>query len=462
MKKVISYNGEGISKDIKMRKQRKNMILSIVRKMIDIVEILCDKKENILAKDVFNILMDLYDVIGTVEYVLFNSNETYAIALKCIKEKIKNILESINDKKVTLRTEDCIEELLDKLKVTQIELDNKIVCKKEILFMPYQVSMWDSMESIWLAASQDKDVESVVMPIPYYDVINGNIQGALHYEGNQYPPYVPVVHYQDYDLEERMPDVIFIHNPYDQYNAVTRIPEEFYSSNIKKYTQNLVYVPYYVTESDGPSNLSCIMPGVLYADYVVVQPGHVYEKFCRMYTQYIIKEGIQDKFSSAQKKFLPLGSPKFDKILNTQVKIRDLPEEWREKIFKDDGSMKKIIFYNTTIASFLQNTDEMIKKIDSVFAAFSRNKDKVVLLWRPHPLLLKTINSMRPNYKEAYLKRIYFFKEQDWGILDETADPDLAMAVSDAYYGDISSLTTVYKATGKPILIQNIFMYYDN
>ena len=69
---------------------------------------------------------------------------------------------------------------------------------------------------------------------------------------------------------------------------------------------------------------------------------------------------------------------------------------------------------------------------------------------------------MRPNYKEAYLKRIYFFKEQDWGILDETADPDLAMALSDAYYGDMSSLTTVYKATGKPVLIQNIFIHYDN
>ena len=175
------------------------MILSIVSKMIDIVEILCNKKENMLANDAFSILMDLYDAIGTVEYALFNSNEIYAIDLKCIKEKIKNILESVNDKKVALRTEDCLEELLDKLEAIQIELDNKIICKKEILFMPYQVSMWDSLESIWLAASQDKEVESVVMPIPYYDVINGNIQGSLHYEGNQYPPYVPVVNYQDYD-----------------------------------------------------------------------------------------------------------------------------------------------------------------------------------------------------------------------------------------------------------------------
>ena len=47
------------------------------------------------------------------------------------------------------------------------------------------------------------------------------------------------------------------------------------------------------------------------------------------------------------------------------------------------------------------------------------------------------------------------YQEEGWGIYDETADIDRAIVISDAYYGDWSSVVEMYKLTEKPIMIQN-------
>jgi hypothetical protein len=45
------------------------------------------------------------------------------------------------------------------------------------------------------------------------------------------------------------------------------------------------------------------------------------------------------------------------------------------------------------------------------------------------------------------------YKGESWGIYDDTSDLHRAIAMSDAYYGDPSSVVTLYEATGKPTLI---------
>ena len=46
------------------------------------------------------------------------------------------------------------------------------------------------------------------------------------------------------------------------------------------------------------------------------------------------------------------------------------------------------------------------------------------------------------------------YRHEGWGIYDDTADLERAIALSDAYYGDWSSVVTLYQAAGKPIMIQ--------
>lgn len=347
-------------------------------------------------------------------------------------------------------------ELKDLLTTVKEEIEKNIQIKLEVLFLPYQISMWDSLESVWMAAKEDESVETYVVPIPFYEVLPDNSLGALHYEGDKYPDYVPVTPYWQYSIEERKPDVIFFHNPYDGYNRVTRIPEKYYSQNIKKYTNLLVYIPYFVSEEGGLSEHQCYLPGVLFADRVVVQPGSIYEKYCRVYTDVVKQNGWENVLVPAEEKFLPLGSPKFDKVLSTACAVEKLPQEWQKVILKPDGSKKKIILYNLSIVPFLQSKERVLKKMDNVFSFFRENREELVLLWRPHPLLLNTFDSMLPWLKEEYLKRVRQFKEEGWGIYDETPDPNLAMALSDGYYGDQSSLVTSYRELGKPILLQDV------
>ena len=46
--------------------------------------------------------------------------------------------------------------------------------------------------------------------------------------------------------------------------------------------------------------------------------------------------------------------------------------------------------------------------------------------------------------------------QERWGIYDDTADLERAIALSDAYYGDWSSVVQLCQKAGKPVMIQQI------
>lgn len=128
--------------------------------------------------------------------------------------------------------------------------------KIEMAFLPYKASMWDSMESVWLAANDDPQCDVYVVPIPYFDLILNGSQ--MHYEGDQFPDYVPVTDWQKYEIKSRHPDIIFVHNPYDGVNDVTSIHPDFYCKQLKNYTDMLVYIPYFVCLDD-VQNKFCVL-----------------------------------------------------------------------------------------------------------------------------------------------------------------------------------------------------------
>ena len=77
-------------------------------------------------------------------------------------------------------------------------------------------------------------------------------------------------------------------------------------------------------------------------------------------------------------------------------------------------------------------------------------------MWRPHPLIKATIESMRPELWKKYEGIVREYKEAGWGIYDDSAELDRAIEVSDAYYGDSSSVVQLFRESGKMIRIQNV------
>lgn len=341
-------------------------------------------------------------------------------------------------------------------------LNQDVTIRQEAVFLPYKASMWDSLESVWKAADEDPKCDAYVIPIPYYD---RNPDGSFkeeHYEGDLYPPYVPITWYKDYDFQERRPDFIFIHNPYDECNYLTSVHPYFYSKNLKLFTDQLIYIPYFILNEIDPNNQAavdgmahfCTTPGVLYADKTIVQSENMRQVYIKALTEFT--KNTSATRSYWEEKILGLGSPKIDKVLNTRKEDVELPKEWLSIIERPDGSWKKIIFYNIGVTAILQNGEKMIAKIKDVFDVFKENKEKVALLWRPHPLVKATFQTMRPQLWAAYKELLDQYLEEGWGIYDDTPDLDRAIVVCDGYYGDPSSVVQLCQEAGKPSIIQNL------
>lgn len=327
--------------------------------------------------------------------------------------------------------------------------------RKEIVFLPYKASMWDSLESVWKAAEEDESCDAYVIPIPYFDRNPDGSFGQMHYEGGEYPKDVPVTSWQEYRIPERRPDVIYFHNPYDQYNYVTSVHPDFYASQLRKFTEFLVYIPYFIAVNDKVPEHFCVLPGVLYAHKVVVQSEKVRKTYIEEFHKYEKENHCKNAFGRAEDKILALGSPKYDKAVTSAEGQYEIPAAWEKQIRKADGSRKKIILYNTTIDAMLRYREKMIDKIRRTLGLFKDSRE-VVLLWRPHPLLKATLQSMHPQLLLEYAQMEKQYLEEGWGIYDDTAQLYRAITLSDAYYGDWSSVVELYKQTGKPLMIQNI------
>lgn len=385
---------------------------------------------------------------------------------------LEDYCEHIYRLSTNIQDESQCKKLSKKIRKQLIQLQNAITYdmppdKKEVVFLPYKAAMWDSLESVWQAAQKDENCDAYVIPIPYYDKNPDGSFREMHYEADQYPDYVPVTRYDAFDFAAHQPDVIYIHNAYDNWNLVTSVHPHFFSGNLKQYTDTLVYIPYFVLDEVDPNNEQmvekirhfCFMPGIINADKVIVQSEDMKQIYVNEYLKAAKAHGLQGRHldrTYLEQKFLGLGSPKYDRVLSTQREEFDIPKEWQKVIQKPDGSRKKIIMYNTGIAALLTHNEKWVDKIADVLKVFKENQDETVLLWRPHPLIESTMQSMRPDILRKYTAIKEQYIAEGWGIYDDTADVDRAVVLSDAYYGDGSSVVQLYQQTGKPVMIQNV------
>jgi hypothetical protein len=324
----------------------------------------------------------------------------------------------------------------------KVELEIQSVCiKKEIVFLPYNAAMWDCLESIWIAASQDPKFVVSVIPIPYYEKNSQGQVVAEKYDGGKFPPYVPIVDYSSYSLEEHQPEIAYIHNPFDSYNNITTVHPDYYSKELKKYVKRLVYVPYFVTE-DAVFVTHRELPAYYYVDNIVVQ--------C---------EKMMGSFASTIKsdKFIPVGSPIADRIINLDLHKPDIPDSWKAMLPNgDDFGGKKVVMFNTSLSMMMREREKFLDKIEYVIRMFRRVED-VILVWRPHPLMHSTLQNMGIDLYNRFLAIESMFVQERLGILDKTTDVGIAVALCDAYVGeDSSAIIHMFGIAGKPRFYINL------
>lgn len=446
-----------------MREFQKQQILDVIQSLHILHEEIKDRLDGKDYETVQTALADCQEVAIQIGEAIEQIEGAGTQAVSCLEQYCENVYQT-NMQLPEISPQKAYKSLESNL----IKAENDIKhmpMKLEVVFLPYKASMWDSLESVWKAADEDPNCDAYVIPIPYYDKNPDGSLKEMHYEGDQYPDYVPVTHYEKYDFGGRKPDMIYIHNPYDEFNHVTSVHPFFYTKNLKNFTDKLVYIPYFVLNEISPDNEQavksmehfCTLPGVFYADKVIVQS----EDMRTIYINVLTETFGEDTRQTWESKILGMGSPKLDKVLGTRKEDIDVPEDWLKVIRKPDGSYKIVVFYNTSINALLKHEEKMLVKMQDVFKEFKEHKDEIALLWRPHPLIKSTIESMRPKLWEAYGQIVGQYLEEGWGIYDDTADLNRAIALCDAYYGDGSSVVQLCQQAGKPVMLQNVLVMAD-
>lgn len=416
------------------------MKIKLKNQLHNIIGFLCEIHNEILQRNVDNIQESLREcqqaaiVIGeTIEKEV--PREVEAVSL----------LERYCEELYYLSQEEIIlQEVIDRLNYLLTEVNNRIKKMQttyQVVFFPYKAEMWDSMESIWLACKEDKRCEAIVIPIPYYRYDADKKETVPFYDGDKFPEYVPIVSYLEYSLQNEMPDVAYIHNPYDKGNFVTSVHPAFYSNELKKYVKKLVYVPYYVTRGR-ISRSQSLLPVYLNMDYMIVQSEHFIKKNKHMFYYNRTKA---------------LGSPKLDKAIRLckekELHLLEYPREWK-KVLEN----RKVLLLNTSISIFLQQGEVYLQKLFYIFNWIQSYKN-IAIIWRPHPLLEATIHSLRQELLPKYRALISFFENEHNGILDKTADVSRAVAIADGYIGEEdSSMVCLFGAVGKPQFLLNNYI----
>ena len=329
------------------------------------------------------------------------------------------------------------------------DFEQEVEGKIRIVFFPYKASMWDSLESVYLAALKDDEVDAKVVPIPYFKLSDKGDEPC--YEGDLFPEGIPITHYSAYDLTVERPDIVFVHNIYDQYNTLTRVFEEYHTYNLRKHTDMLVYVPYNLASfvppkpGSGTEMIAYGLPSVANVDKIILSGDHLADAAM--------------KFGIPHHKLLPLGSPKVDKLVFLQRNGVSYPDGWAQLI---EGCAVFLLDTHLSFFSrgaFLSQLELLIKLLN--IPNYIHNS---VLIWRPHPLLSAFIRQRYPwflGYYEDLVRRMGT-TEYASVIYDDTPDYFPALIAADVYIGYGTSLGRAALVSGKPIMLLGSRLSHDS
>lgn len=352
-------------------------------------------------------------------------------------EKIKNL--------------DCLK---SKIKIDTEEI---ILSRKEVVFLPFSGKYWPALHSVWEAAVTQADWDVSVVPLPYYykEYDGSFLDRAYNLSG--YPQNITLADYEKFDLALHHPDIIFIQNPYDEWNSATSIPREYYSSEIKNYTEQLIYIPYFeVEEFDKKNereywnmNYYCTVPGVVNADRVFVQS----EEMKRVYVDKLAEFAGQDTREIWEKKIVGIGSPLSDCKREVIESVIGYPREWEQIIQKQNGERKHLILFYVSMSALIQYKETMIETIERMIDVALESEEEVAFIWKEDPMIdlnEKVIGKML--YTEYQKLREKVMAGHRIIYTEHVSDETLAV-ICDGYYGVPSAAGNKFQVLHKPVMI---------
>ena len=326
--------------------------------------------------------------------------------------------------------------------------------KKTIVFMVYKAEYWDMFDGLFRKYQDQNEYNIVVITLQYY---YKNIDGSVEEYVSEavLPEYVQEYICNDYNIDEENPYIIVIQSPYDEYNASGTIHPRYYSKNLAVHTDKLIYIPYFVTDEINPMDMRAYismdayvtMPGVVYADEVMVQSEENKELYVKKLTEFFgeeTKEEWENKINGMAASYIEKKNP--------ELKYSSMPSEWKNMAAKNDGGYKKIILYFISTNGVLEHKRKMFEKIGRSMDVFTDYSSDVMpllafegnmgdILEQEDAMLLMDYNTVLRRYKDNIVK------------------PDMlkkAVDMCDAFYGEAGAEAQMCRNQGKPVMIEDV------
>ena len=322
----------------------------------------------------------------------------------------------------------------------------------DIVFLPFAAKHWKYMEKLYRHYAGDGRYRVHVVPIPYrYKAWDGALSEEVFAPGD-YPADIPVEDYRQTDLQNMHPAKIVIQNPFDEWNTVYSVDPRFYSGLLRNCTDELIYIPFFVTDDftkeNGPEYRNTdhyvCMPGVINADRIILPSG-------------TLKNVYIDRIME----FAQTEDDEVRKVLDEKIEV--LPEFIYDRADTDrapgeDRDGKKTLIFFTTISFLAENGEAGIRKISSALDILSDNAGKLKVIWISQCVKGnedKLDRSVVRDFREA-VERFRAFGIGEYAEDPGRDDLDAYAGSADAYYGDPSALALKFVYAKKPVMIINV------
>lgn len=419
--------------------------LLLLRRIHEKIELLVNLGQQETVLTLLNELQNVAMVIGTsIEKKTGEHTESVTL-LEQYCEVVFELYQTLSENEI--RDGKGVRAILNEMLQMVEQSVEQMRFKKEIVFMPYHASHWKAIESVWKRACEDPDCIVRVVPIPYYYKKHmGVALSERHYDGADFPEYVPITDFMEYDLEGNHPDVIYIQNPHDEWDHALTVHSDYYSPRLWENCGELIYIPWFKLDELRPDDERALKtrcyfvsaPGVVNADQVIVQS----EEMKKSYVEYLCEWAGEETRAIWETKILGLGSP-----LDDVTEDVERPAEW---------GGKKTLLYHVSGNGLFEHKEKMLQKIRSTLEIFERESDKLQILWLQDEQMKQRLESRVPEVFAEYVRILEECQDKPWISLYAAEQENMVIQLADAFYGDGSKCAQLMKQAMKPVMLQNV------
>lgn len=409
-------------------------------------------------------IIDLGNLIESVK----GENHPIIQDLEMLCECLYNIYTEVNKETVDIKSMTEIVNVFSKaLEETVLSVKNKLLLRKSVLILPTFLENWDSMSRAFKTALLNNEFDVYVMPLPYYFKDFDGQPLKICCDVEKFPAELMPIDYKtitEEKLQLLWPDYIFIDNPYDEWNPAFSTMPQFYSSNIWKYTENLVLMcPHQIDEHSDKEERSIKnmryygkTPGFIYADRILFDSESHIKMSEELIHDLICTDILKEIDVFKEHGFIENTNYELQKIfLNDRNLAKNTDNDGSNKEAFDVSSMKKkSLLYCLSLGRYYEYEEAFFEKLGNVLKILYENERRINITVCTYPTICDEKTKKEFNDRIFDMVETYAL-DNDTILFTNSSFTPLEIEEFDAYYGDASPYVLLFTERNKPVMVQN-------